>query len=201
MTALPSELTKEGYHKCGLKAMSISLSFAESEATAVYRLSAALQPGGSSATNHARAGRNRWDETMVEAKASRLKGRPLSPHLQIYRLTLTMAMSIVHRLTGAALYFGMLLLVWWLIAAAAGPNAYASVQWFMETLVGRLILLGYTWALIHHMLGGIRHLIWDMGYGFGPAEREWLTAATLVGSVGLTVVLWFVGYLFMGGVR
>jgi succinate dehydrogenase / fumarate reductase, cytochrome b subunit len=102
---------------------------------------------------------------------------------------------------GGALYFGMLLLVWWLIAAAAGPNAYASVQWFMETLFGRLILFGYTWALIHHMLGGIRHLIWDLGYGFGPAEREWLTVATLVGSIGLTILLWFIGYLIMGGIR
>jgi len=107
---------------------------------------------------------------MVEAKTSGLKDRPLSPHLQIYRPMLTMMMSIVHRLTGAALYLGMLLLVWWLIAAAAGPNAYASLQWFMETLLGRLILFGYTWALIHHMLGGIRHLIWDTGRGFGAQE-------------------------------
>ena len=127
--------------------------------------------------------------------------RPLSPHLQTYRFTLTMAMSIVHRITGVALYFGTLLLVWWLIAAASGPNAYAVVQWFMETLVGRLILFGYTWALIHHMLGGIKHLIWDLGYGFGPVEREWLTLATLIGSIGLTLVLWIVGYLVMGGMR
>ena len=138
---------------------------------------------------------------MAEADATRLKNRPLSPHLQIYKPMLTMMMSIVHRITGAALYFGMLLLVWWLVAAAAGPNAYASVQWFMETLFGRLILLGYTWALIHHMLGGIRHLIWDQGYGFGPAEREWLTAATLVGSIAFTIVLWVVGYLIMGSMR
>ena len=69
---------------------------------------------------------------MAEAKTSRLKERPLSPHLQIYKPLLTMMMSIVHRITGGALFFGMLLLVWWLIAAAAGPNAYASVQWFME---------------------------------------------------------------------
>jgi succinate dehydrogenase / fumarate reductase cytochrome b subunit len=138
---------------------------------------------------------------MVEAKTSGLKDRPLSPHLQIYRPMLTMMMSIVHRLTGGALYFGTLLLAWWLIAAAAGPNAYASVQWFMETWFGRLILLCYTWALIHHMLGGIRHLIWDTGRGFGPAEREWLTVATLVGSIGFTIVLWIVGYLIMGGIR
>jgi hypothetical protein len=75
---------------------------------------------------------------MAEAKTARIKNRPLSPHLQIYKPLLTMMMSIVHRITGGALFFGMLLLVWWLIAAAAGPNAYATVQWFMETLLGRL---------------------------------------------------------------
>ena len=138
---------------------------------------------------------------MVEAKTSGKKDRPLSPHLQIYRPMLTMMMSIIHRITGGALYFGLLLLVWWLIAAAAGPNAYGTVQWFMETLLGRLILFGYTWALIHHMLGGIRHLAWDMGYGFGEAEREWHAVATLAGSIGFTIVLWFVGYLIMGGIR
>jgi succinate dehydrogenase / fumarate reductase cytochrome b subunit len=139
---------------------------------------------------------------MVDAKTtSRVKDRPLSPHLQIYKPMLTMTMSIVHRLTGGALYFGMLLLIWWLIAAAAGPNAYSTVQWFMETLFGRLILFCYTWALLHHALGGIRHLIWDLGYGFGPNQREWLTVATLVGSVGLTIIIWFVGYLMMGGMR
>ena len=138
---------------------------------------------------------------MVEAKASRLKDRPLSPHLQIYKPMLTMMMSIVHRITGMALYAGTLLMVWWLIAAAAGPNADAAVQWFMETVFGRLILFGYTWALIHHMLGGIRHMVWDLGYGFGSVEREWLTVATLVGSIGLTIVLWLVGYLVMGGMR
>ena len=125
--------------------------------------------------------------------------RPLSPHLQIYRPALTMMMSIVHRGTGVVLYFGILILVWVLIAAAAGPNAYASVQWFMETLFGRLVLFGYTWALLHHMLGGIRHLIWDLGYGFGASEREWLTVATLAGSIALTVLIWFVGFLAMGG--
>ena len=127
--------------------------------------------------------------------------RPLSPHLSIYTPMLTMMMSIVHRVTGASLYFGTLLLVWWLVAAASGPNAYSRVQWFMGTVIGRLILFGYTWALIHHMLGGIRHLIWDTGRGFGPQEREWLVAANLVGSIALTVIIWIVGYLYMGGPR
>ena len=121
--------------------------------------------------------------------------RPISPPISIYKPMLTMMMSIAHRITGAALYFGTLLLAWWLIAASSGPNAYTKVQWFMGTFIGRLILFGYTWALIHHMLGGIRHLVWDLGYGFGPAEREWLTAANLAGSIVLTIVLWIVGYL------
>jgi succinate dehydrogenase / fumarate reductase cytochrome b subunit len=127
--------------------------------------------------------------------------RPLSPHLQIYKPMLTMMMSIVHRITGFGLYFGMLLLAWWLIAAASGPNAYAKIEWFMGTFIGRLILFGYTWSLIHHMLGGIRHLIWDTGRGLGPVEREWLAAVNLIGSIALTLVLWIVGYLAMGGPR
>jgi succinate dehydrogenase / fumarate reductase cytochrome b subunit len=112
-----------------------------------------------------------------------------------------MMMSIVHRVTGASLYFGTLLLVWWLVAAASGPNAYSRVQWFMGTFIGRLILFGYTWALIHHMLGGIRHLIWDTGHGFGPIEREWLARANLAGSIVLTIVLWVIGYAVMGGAQ
>ncbi|MEI7804433.1 MAG: succinate dehydrogenase, cytochrome b556 subunit [Hyphomicrobiales bacterium] len=138
---------------------------------------------------------------MTEAKTSAPRARPLSPHLQIYKPMLTMMMSIAHRITGATLYFGMIVLAWWLISAAVGPNAYANVEWFMGSIVGRLILFGYTWALTHHMLGGIRHLIWDLGHGFGAQEREWLAAATIVGSVGLTIALWTVGYFVMGGPR
>jgi len=136
---------------------------------------------------------------MAETKAP--AARPLSPHLQIYRLTLTMAMSIVHRITGVGLYYGTVLLVWWFLAAAAGPNAYAKFEWFTGSWIGRLILFGYTWALIHHMLGGIRHLIWDTGRGLGPGEREWLAAANLIGSIAITVVLWLFGLLAMGGTR
>ena len=127
--------------------------------------------------------------------------RPLSPHLQIYKPMLTMMMSITHRITGVALYAGTLLLAWWLIATASGASTYATMQWFMNSLIGKLILFGYTWALIHHMLGGIRHLIWDTGRGFGPVEREWLTVATIVGSVGLTLLLWILGYLMTGSAR
>ena len=124
--------------------------------------------------------------------------RPLSPFMT-YRWTLTMAMSIVHRATGIALYFGTLLMAWWLIATASGPGAYASVQAFTSSFVGRIIVFGYTWALLHHMLGGARHLIWDLGYGFGKVERERLTLAALVGSITLTIVLWIAAYALGGG--
>ena len=127
--------------------------------------------------------------------------RPLSPHLQIYRPMLSMMMSIAHRITGAALYAGTLIVVWWLLAAATGQNAYGTFQAFASSWVGRLILFGYTWALIHHMLGGIRHFIWDLGYGFGPEEREWLVRAGLAGSIATTVILWVVGYAVMGDAR
>jgi succinate dehydrogenase / fumarate reductase cytochrome b subunit len=133
---------------------------------------------------------------MAETKAP--AARPLSPHLQIYKPLLTMMMSIVHRITGMGLYFGTLLLAWWLIAAA-GPNGYARFEVFAGSLIGRLILFGYTWALIHHMLGGVRYLIWDSGRGMGPGERDWLAAANLVGSIAITIVLWIIGLLAMGG--
>jgi succinate dehydrogenase / fumarate reductase cytochrome b subunit len=118
--------------------------------------------------------------------------RPLSPHLQIYRPVMTMMMSIAHRITGAALYFGSLLLVGWLLAAAAGPQAFAGAQSFMGSPIGLLLLFGFTWALFHHALGGIRHLIWDTGRGMDHPWREWLAFGTLIGSVALTVLLWIV---------
>lgn len=111
---------------------------------------------------------------------------------------LTMMMSIVHRITGAALYFGMLLVAWWLMAASGGANGYGRFQGFIGSWFGYLLLIGFTWALLHHMLGGIRHLIWDLGYGFGPTEREWLSRATLIGSIALTILLCIVGYLVGG---
>lgn len=116
--------------------------------------------------------------------------RPLSPHLQIYSPPINMTMSILHRLTGAALYFGTLLLICWLIAAATGPDELANINgWFAHPL-GMLVLFGYTWALIHHMLGGIRHLIWDAGRGFDLKTVDMLCWATIIGSVVLTVALW-----------
>ncbi len=124
--------------------------------------------------------------------------RPLSPFMT-YRWTLTMAMSIVHRITAIALYAGTLLLAWWLIATASGPGAYANIQGFTSSWIGRVIVFGYTWALLHHMFGGIRHLVWDLGYGFKPTEREWLTWAALIAGISATVLIWIVAYIVGGG--
>lgn len=120
--------------------------------------------------------------------------RPLSPHLQIYRPMLTMTMSIVHRVTGAALYFGTVILALWLIAAATGKANFDVAQAVLGSFLGRIVLFGYTWALLHHMLGGIRHLIWDTGRGFGPEARELLAKVTLAGSIVLTILVWIVAY-------
>jgi succinate dehydrogenase / fumarate reductase cytochrome b subunit len=124
--------------------------------------------------------------------------RPLSPHLQIYRPMLTMMMSIVHRLTGAGLYFGIILLIWWLLAAAISPDYFAMVQAFFGHPVGKLILFGFTWALLHHMLGGLRHLLWDTGRGFGLGTIEWLARANLTLSILGTLALWLGVYLVRG---
>jgi succinate dehydrogenase / fumarate reductase, cytochrome b subunit len=135
--------------------------------------------------------------TKVELGARGLeKRRPLSPHLQIYSPMLTMMMSIAHRITGAALYFGTLLLAWVLIAASTGPDAYAMAAYFLNSIVGKLILFGFTWALFHHLLGGVRHIIWDTGYGFTHPQREWLAQATLAGGIALTLIVWGVAYFF-----
>lgn len=128
---------------------------------------------------------------------TRPAGRPLSPHLQIYRPMLTMMMSIVHRITGAALFFGILLFVWWLVAAATSDGAFDLVQAIFGSIIGRLVLFGFTWALIHHTLGGLRHFVWDTGRGYDLPWVERMAQLNLVGSIVLTVLLWAVGYWVM----
>lgn len=122
--------------------------------------------------------------------------RPLSPHLQIYRFTWTMAMSIMHRITGAALYAGTILLALWLLGVAGSQDSFDAVQWLMGSIFGMLVLFLYTWTLIHHMLGGIRHFVWDVGLGFGADTRQNLARLNLIGSVSLTVIVWVAVFLF-----
>ena len=124
--------------------------------------------------------------------------RPLSPHLGIYRMQINMAMSIVHRITGGALYFGTVLLAAWLIATAAGPDAFAVVNAVFGHLLGKLVLFGYSWALIHHMLGGMRHLLWDTGRGLDIRSADALAWLTVIGSVSLTALLWIAGLSLRG---
>jgi succinate dehydrogenase / fumarate reductase cytochrome b subunit len=137
---------------------------------------------------------------MAQAKSLPKTGhtRPLSPHLQIYSPLINMVMSIVHRITGVALYFGTLLLAWWLIAAATGPDAFAFVSYVLSSPIGLIVLVGYTWAFMHHLLGGIRHFIWDTGLGFSLPAVNALSWLTLVGSIVLTCAIWFVALRAMG---
>ena len=120
--------------------------------------------------------------------------RPLSPHLQIYKPQITMVTSITHRITGVALGVGTLLLTWWLLAAATGPEAYECVNGFMTSWFGRLVLFGFTWALFYHLCNGIRHLFWDAGKGFELPTMRKSGMAAIIMSVVLTLLTWIVAY-------
>jgi succinate dehydrogenase / fumarate reductase cytochrome b subunit len=120
--------------------------------------------------------------------------RPLSPHLQIYRPQITSVLSILHRLTGVALGVGTLLFAWWLVAAAAGPEAYALAQGFLGSIVGRILLLGFTWALFYHLCNGIRHLAWDLGLGFDLATVSRSGWAVVIASAALTLLAFVLAY-------
>lgn len=107
-------------------------------------------------------------------------------------------MSIIHRITGGALYFGTLLVAWWLVAAAGPQSHFDFVNGIYGSWFGRLVLFGYTWALMHHMAGGVRHLIWDTGAGMEKRTASKFGWATLASSVVLTSLIWIVGYYVRG---
>lgn len=111
--------------------------------------------------------------------------RPLSPHLQIYRWSPTMASSITHRATGVAMAAGMVLIAWWLIATASGPDSYAPFAAVARSIFGQIVLLGFAWALAFHLLNGIRHLAWDVGYGFDPKSANIVSVVIY----GLSIVI------------
>ena len=131
--------------------------------------------------------------TETSSSTGAAKPRPLSPHLSVYKMIPTMAMSIIHRITGSALYFGTILVAWWLIAAATGEAAYDTVSWFFGTIIGRLILFGYTWALMHHLLGGLKHLMQDTGTGLGKDFTTAMAYAQIIVSLALTALVWAIG--------
>jgi succinate dehydrogenase / fumarate reductase cytochrome b subunit len=101
-----------------------------------------------------------------------------------------MAMSIVHRITGGALYFGTILVAAWLIAAASGEEYFDQVNWLFGSILGQIVLFGYTWAMIHHLFGGLRHMMWDLGYGFEKEFSTKLAIGSLIASIVLTVIVW-----------
>ncbi|MDX5361530.1 MAG: succinate dehydrogenase, cytochrome b556 subunit [Alphaproteobacteria bacterium] len=127
---------------------------------------------------------------MANAKTG--TDRPLSPHLQIYRPQLSSMPSITHRITGVANAVGLILLTWWLVAMATGAGAFDAVQWFLDSILGRIMLFGWTWALCYHFLNGIRHLVWDAGHGFEVETMERSAKMVIGGSVVLTLLVWIV---------
>jgi succinate dehydrogenase / fumarate reductase cytochrome b subunit len=120
--------------------------------------------------------------------------RPISPHLQVYSWSATMALSILHRITGVGLGLGLLLLTWWLVAAASGPDYFDFVQGIMSSIIGRVIMFGFTLALFVHMCNGIRHLVWDAGYGFEIKSAQTSSVIVVVAAIALTIITFILGY-------
>ncbi|MBM3506604.1 MAG: succinate dehydrogenase, cytochrome b556 subunit [Alphaproteobacteria bacterium] len=124
--------------------------------------------------------------------------RPLSPHLSVYRFQWTMALSILHRLTGLGLGAGLVLLTWWLAAAATGPDAFASVRAFTGSIPGRFVVLGFTFSLFYHLCNGIRHLAWDFGFGYSLRTAHASGWISLMAAIALTLLAWMAGYAARG---
>ncbi len=125
----------------------------------------------------------------------KLVRRPLSPHLQVYKPQITTVLSILNRVTGIILSVGTLLLTWWLVAAATGPEAFARVQGFIGSPIGWLLLFGWTVALFYHLFAGIRHLAWDAGFGYEKAEYHLSGRAVVIATAVCTVVVWIAGLI------
>ena len=122
------------------------------------------------------------------------RARPLSPHLQVYRLPLPALLSISHRLTGVVLAAGGLVLVYWLAAVASGPEAFADAQAMLGSIAGRVLLLAITFSLFYHLGNGIRHLFWDAGLGFELGTVHASGVAVVAAAVILTLAAWALGY-------
>ena len=123
----------------------------------------------------------------------KLVRRPLSPHVQVYRWPLSMALSILHRITGVALGVGTLLMTWWLVSATVSDEAFATAQWFMGSAVGLLLLFGWSLALFFHLFSGIRHLIWDAGFGFDAPHYNTSGWAVVIATGVTTLLVWIIG--------
>ena len=124
--------------------------------------------------------------------------RPLSPHLSVYSFQWTMALSILHRVTGVALGGGLVLLAWWLVVAAVSPAAFAVARGFTASIPGRFLVLGFTFALFYHLCNGIRHLAWDFGVGYELKTAHASGWFALMAAIALTIVAWLGGYAARG---
>lgn len=129
----------------------------------------------------------------MATKAKVMHDKPLSPHLLIYKPQTTSILSVFHRGTGVWLSVGTLVMTWWLVSVALGPTAYSWFAWIMYSWLGLLFLLGWTYSLFYHLCNGIRHLVWDIGYGFDLTNAFWSGMAVLLCSAGMTGLAWIVG--------
>ncbi len=130
---------------------------------------------------------------LARTSQGKLVRRPLSPHLQVYRWPISMALSIGHRITGVGMALGTLLMTWWLVAAATSGDAFRVVQGFLGSWLGVILLLGWSGALIFHLASGIRHLIWDIGRGFDDRAYRASGRAVVAAVAVATVLVWIVG--------
>ncbi len=125
---------------------------------------------------------------------SRPAAAPLSPHLQVWRWHPTMATSILHRASGVANYAGAFVVVFWLMALALGPDAYAAAEGLLLSPLGRVVLFGFTLSVVYHLLNGVRHLVWDAGKGFSPGVANAVSVLILIAAAGLSVGIWLAAY-------
>ena len=134
-------------------------------------------------------------DALMVARSSegKLIQRPLSPHLQVYKWPVSMALSIGHRISGVGLAIGTLLMTWWLVAAALSDGAFAAVQGVLSSVIGVLALMAWTAALIFHLFSGIRHLMWDIGLGFDDRSYRTSGWTVVVAVVAVTLIVWAVG--------
>ena len=132
---------------------------------------------------------------VAHASDGKVVRRPMSPHLGVYRLQLSMVLSGLNRISGIATSIGTLLLVWWLVAAASGPGSFDTVQHVVANPLGMIVLFGWTLALVFHTVGGLRHLAWDAGYGFAKDVCNRTGPSVSAASLALTLLIWVAGFL------
>ena len=118
---------------------------------------------------------------------------PLSPHLQIYRWQISSLISITHRITGILNFLGLIFISAWISSAGISENLFECFSVFLKSFIGRFILIGFTWSIIYHLLSGIRHLFWDLGYGYEIKTANFSGILVILSSLILTIVLWMIG--------